>query len=106
MIYIIVSNQSVVKVRLSTNVITCRSFINFEFSSSAEADREDVAPAKSVDPEAFKPNQKCLIVTDKFRTVEKVVTSSNLAEFLKKGIISLTIQAKIIWELREEFPQP
>jgi len=52
---------------------------------SAVVDGENEEPGKIVESEEEERTEKLLIVTDKFRTVQKIVTATNLIEFLRKG---------------------
>ena len=53
--------------------------------SSAEVHREDEEAGKITVSEEGKQSKKSVIVTDKFRTVEKIVTATNFMEFLREG---------------------
>ena len=71
-------------------IISCQStkiLINDNSVSSAEVHREDEESGNNVEPETEKNTKKSVIVTDKLRTVEKIVTATNLMEFLRKGKI-------------------
>jgi hypothetical protein len=54
--------------------------------SLAEIHTDNEQPAENIEAEAEKPIPKSIIVTDRFRTAETVITSPNLLDFLEKGI--------------------